>query len=205
VIIELAGPPGVGKSTAIRRLVAAYPEWERQVIRQSLWVFPSHPAATARAIAHWVPPCARWEQPFAAMQLARRRVNQDILARFRRAPLVLEEGVIHHLWRGLFLRPAWESEAWQPLVANSVPVVALQLVDDTLFERVANKERAHPVSARLATQGPDSDDWRRARALYSRVLAEAERTRRVVRVPASGGPDELARAIRDAAQLLLQA
>lgn len=204
MIVELAGLPGIGKTTIVRALAESDAARTYQVVRQSLWPLLTTPVVTARSAVRWLPAAATWPQPRDALMLARRRVNQDTVVAGAHSALVLEEGMIHQVWRGLFLHPDWESAPWQPLVADTIPTVVLTADDATLHRRLGVKAQPGPVSKLLAARGPGSPEWSRARDLYERVLAAALCTRTVVRVQVRDSVDETVRSLQETFASLLQ-
>jgi hypothetical protein len=201
VIVEVAGLPGCGKTTIARRLADTDTDIARTVVEPSLVAMLRQPWSSTRAMVarHGLQPGQAWRAWFS---LCARRTTQDLLRDPGNSILLLEEGITHHTWRSLLLHPALDRRPWRPLVAARVPLVVLEAVPATRHGRVRAKTHGGLVNRRLAAGSPGDATWRLVEELWEKVLAEAVRGRRVVRVRTEGDLEQAARRTREALDAL---
>ena len=199
MIIECVGLPGSGKTSLSRAVASELPLVRSvKILKASKADVIRHPAWIAAELARWAPFVSRWKDKQACSILVRRRISQDRVVRRAATPLLLEEGVAHHVWRELFIAPDLLQEPWQRLVQQDHPLLCLEADRDTLHSRVSSKQDPPPVNAHLATESSQGIEWDRAVDLYQQVVGEAARARDLIRVDTSGGWNKTVALVLDA-------
>jgi hypothetical protein len=195
VIIELAGLPGSGKSSIARQLAAEDGSVHRQVVAPAWLGLASRPMAAMAEAGRWKGVGRSTGWPAWPVLWLRALGQQSI--RDRQGVLhLLEEGIAHHLWRECFLHPALEDAPWDELLAQSHPLVVLELDRDTRFRRVAGKPGKGKVNRMLTATGPNDPQWDRAEQLWDRMTEEAAKRRTVHRVSTLGSIDDAVERVR---------
>lgn len=188
MIVELAGLPGSGKTTLVRGLVATRPDLRSTIVRPGWGSLLTrrglalHPFNLARAVG----PDRGWP---AWPALVARALAQAAIRPAPGATILLEEGIVHHVWRTLYLHPGLEDAGWDRLLDQQGPLVVLAVSRGTRAARVAAKPGPGPVNRELATQ---AGAWARGEALFNRVLEAAGRGRPIHRVATEGSASEAA-------------
>ena len=103
---------------------------------------------------------------------------------------LLEEGITHYLWRAMFLHPSLTEAPWAALLVQPHLLVVLEVEPEIRLSRLIGKRNKGKVNRALAASGIDGEVWQRGDELFERLLAEAEKSRRVVRVSTGGNVDE---------------
>jgi len=184
VIIELAGLPGSGKSTIVARLIGATGSLRSTVVKPRVAAFLGNPLRLGSGLM----PGASWP---AWLSLCARRAAQDDLADpGRAAVLILEEGIVHHVWRSRFLHRGIDRRPWATLLDSPAPLVVLVASRAVRHARVAGKRSGGAVNQQLALGDPGDATWLRADAVMEEVLQAAATVRRVVTVHTEGGLEE---------------
>lgn len=197
MIVELAGLPGSGKSTIARR----YTEHEQNVHSNVLaphWIgIMHHPFPAMREALRWqgLRQASGWP---AWPRLWLRALGQRTLRHRPGVLQLLEEGITHHVWRACFLHPALTQGPWRGLVDQPHPLVVLEIPPEMRLSRVLSKRAMGKVNRTLAESGIEGAAWRRGEALFEEILAEAGRSRPVVRVSTGGNVREAIERLREA-------
>lgn len=186
LLVELAGLPGSGKSTAVTQIVATRPGVESVVVDPGRLRDLVKPALLVGTLAGWIRFDHRSQHQRGVLRLVRCRARQNRLTDSG-GNLLLEEGMTHHVWRELFLTPELKRIPWQGLLNDNFPLVALDVEVNLLKERVLGKARPGPVNRYLASASDDI--WNHASGLYAEIIEEASRRRPVVRVQSGGSID----------------
>lgn len=197
MIVELAGLPGSGKSTIARR----YTEHDAGVHSAVLaphWIgILHHPLPALREALRWqgLRLASGWP---AWPRLWLRALGQRTLRDRPGVLQLLEEGITHHIWRTCFLHPSLSGGPWPSLVAQPHPLIVLEIPAAMRLNRLTGKRAKGKVNRALAASGIDGEAWQRGDRLFEQILAEAERTRPVVRVSTDGNVREAIERVREA-------
>lgn len=180
MIVEFFGMPGSGKTTLVRDVGDALGLPSRVLRPVRSKQFKRHPLAALRATWHWGSLKRRWgEQRELGTSLVKRRIHQDIHSEAREWFLI-EEGVVYHIWRELFLVPALADGPWRELLRTAEPLIVLDTPAATRHARIVGRGGA--VKRELNAQASDGPSWKRGEELLESVVAEAERHRPVARI-----------------------
>ncbi len=182
MIIELAGLPGSGKSTIVRELQRGDPSFHSLVVRPAFGALLPNRAGGVNAWAALQPGPA-WP---AWASLCARHAAQSSLDPGARDTLLLEEGIVHHVWRSRFLHPGLDRRPWGALLESPAPLIVLVASQAVRHQRVSGKAHGGPVNRQLATAAPGDATWQRAERLMEEVLAAARGFRTVVTVNTEG-------------------
>ena len=197
-LFELAGLPGIGKSTTVRHLTAelsgARSAGLRKLGRRDI---VQHPFAVTGQLMRWRSLSTEWSDKRALLRVLRRRISQDLVSGKTSSLVLFEEGITQYIWRTIFLVPALNTEPWAPFLDVKYPLIALDADPALIRSRILAKDDGGPINDRLGGLPAGSADWARAQALYEQTLAHASRYRQVVRVDATGDALSTARRVRD--------
>lgn len=89
-------------------------------------------------------------------------------------PTIVEEGVIHEIWRALYRNPnLLGSKVWRTLLAFSAPrVIVLGCSMERAKEHIALKHVHGLINAELSQASIDSEEWRSAKMAHDFIIAE---------------------------------
>jgi hypothetical protein len=172
---ELWGYPGAGKSTiahglAKRRsiVVPESPSFARS--------FARHPIRSALVLARngVLMNRALWESGHSDQRItiAAAAARQACLAADHDSPFLLEEGVVHEVWRALYREPALIRERWwrRVLRRNTAHLVVLEVSPARAQAGIRVKTFGlGPANLELKDAPLDGECWRRARAAFDAI------------------------------------
>lgn len=190
--IEFWGYPGSGKTTLSRMLSAS-----GVCVADTRWRgVAASPFITGRLLA--CEPLLRsalGRSDGAAQSLASVALRQSVaFAAARQTPAIVQEGVVHEIWRILYRHPEEAQRSWWNayLKYAGPTVLVLDISPEHALNRIRTKTNQGPVNRELATSA-DGDAWSRATAAYAALLAAiTEREElRILKVPVldSEGPE----------------
>lgn len=187
MVVELYGMPGAGKSTIRDRLIA------RGVEVRKFRLPPLEGPRLVRSVRfRWAH--RRGEGRRSWPGLLRIRAQQDQVG----GDVVLEEGIVYHVWRSLFLTPSLRaSKPWRDLLTDRYPLIVLKVPVEVRRERITLKPVPGPANRRMLRAPADSAVSRDAHELFEEVLQAAAATRPVVMLDATESPDRLADQVLD--------
>lgn len=136
------------------------------------------------------------------ISLELRRLHQDHLTAAASGHLLLEEGIVHHVWRALLLHPRLEQARWIPMLDAPCPLVVLEASGATRHAHIQAKRSPGKVNQTLARSGVEGAYWQRAEALLDIVIRQAAQVRTVVRVSTEGGLDDAVQRVGEAVNAL---
>ena len=173
-VIELAGLPGAGK-TSIARLTSQRSKNVDLRVPSSRFshLVGLHPVRFARGLTKWLTLRRQWSNKRALARLVRRRFRYDSVGWTRKSSscLLLEEGLVHSIWRELFRDPSLKLEPWQELLEGyELAVVVIELPSHVAAGRIASKRQRGPINEQLVRA--DADQWVLAVDLYNLVLQQ---------------------------------
>lgn len=198
MIVEIAGFPGSGKTSIVRRIVDDSTAIDSVVVPEpDLWSLARHPGVAAKVLPLWWRLRKGSADGAGLRRLLARRAAQEAVRAPRGSMVILEEGITHHVWRDLMLAPGLRDTPWPCLLDAPYPLVALDAEDRTLHQRIAGKTKATGVvNASLASLSVDGPEWQRARMLYDGVITHASRSRSVLRVCSDGDLEQTVARVR---------
>lgn len=197
MIVELAGLPGSGKSTIARRMADEGTAVHRHVVAPYWLGLLSRPLRAVSEAATWrgVGRATGWP---AWPVLWLRALGQHTIRDRPGVLHLLEEGITHHLWRACFLHPALENAPWARLLEQPHPLFVLELDSPARLARLTGKRGKGKVNRMLAESGTSGEAWRRGEELFERILEEAGRHRKVVRISTKGTVEAATVRVREA-------
>ena len=108
-------------------------------------------------------------------QIARLAVRQAVALKERPLHLI-EEEIIHEIWRGLYSAGDQQFESWRPFLQYIGPnVILLDVQPGEALRRILTKKSLGPVNSELASADIESARWRRAVAAYELLQKEIKR------------------------------
>lgn len=171
--VELWGYPGSGKTTVSRWLQnemgvpvirvgsiaqsIARNRWRAAVLatdrRLLSSMFPGPDAAARRRLA------SLW-------------LRQACTVAGRSAPPLLEEGLVHGLWRSLYSDPSAAGKTWWRNFLGSLvgKVIVLDVAPAAALARIKQKEVVRGVNLELVSAPLSGAEWERARYAYATLL-----------------------------------
>jgi hypothetical protein len=101
-------------------------------------------------------------------------------------PCVLEEGLVHEVWRRLYHHPALIPRAWwkRYLSLSPTTVIVLSVSPDRARERIRTKVKHGPVNLELKDTPLDGPLWRQASLAFAAISAELAHQRRLIHLQA---------------------
>ena len=189
VLIEFAGLPGSGKSTLVSRISKSIgvpaeildPAGSRELLRRPLSVGRM---ARQSPLLLWAGRNRR-----TALNLALSATRKD-WHESAPEPLLLEEGLAHHVWRALFAKPDLMRARWQSLLQRSHPLVVLETDRETQHQRIRSKRSPGRINQILLESGPAGSEWAWAVESFQEVLRVARQMGPTLTVDTSGQEDE---------------
>jgi len=177
--VEWFGYPGAGKSTIVRSM---HDRWnlETPKLCPTRALFWSHPLQTAKLFAHPVIASSlfHYGSPGSRQRrkLARAAVRQSISMAVLQAPAVLDEGVVHQIWKTLYSQPEWIDRAWwKPFFAFACPTVLLARTSPAqALEGMRQKRRPGALNRELLEASLSEPRWQAAEAAMEAVVAALE-------------------------------
>ena len=182
IMFEFAGLPGVGKSTLVKRVCKTL---ELTAPIRLLGEQPNpHFDQCFQHIEEILRPNQNDIRPIYkfASQCAQARICEK-----SPEPIILEEGLIHHLWRLVFLHPYLMDRDLEQIISSTHPIILFHTDIDTLYKRVCCKFETGTrgiINRRLYQSRPPNKDWRWAEISFARILQIVET--RVIQFDTSG-------------------
>lgn len=188
---ELCGYPGAGKTTVARTLGHQF-----GIVVPALRRAPTGLAARSRWVLSECAEPTLWHSCIPpSSPLKRRKRSVSWLAYCQRVtlaecngPCVLEEGVIHEIWRLLYKHPDQLGESWWlDFVSRAAPVVLLLDVPPQLaLSRIRSKPAPGPINRELL-EDTTTERWARAAAALHalRAAIAASRANRLISLDAA--------------------
>ena len=200
MVIEFAGLPGSGKSTLVRRVTRDLGLPTCVLAPLDSWGLLRHPRSALTVVLGL--PALSWArgQRSASLRLLQLCAAQGALSQSR-TPWLLEEGLVHHVWRAVFLQPELANTAWPRMLTGRHSVLVLETDDQTRYSRIQSKTGRGPVNEALRRAGIGGPEWTRSVESFREVLGAVARSGwTVCRVDTSGSIDEAFDRIRSEVQ-----
>lgn len=188
--VELWGYPGSGKTSVAGRLrdEARLPVIRVQSLRASLARSPSR-AIRAAADRRFLSALVPGRDAAARRRLASLWLRQACMVAGRSSPALLEEGLVHGLWRSLYYDPSAAGKSWWRRFADGLSgtVIVLDVEPATALARIREKPLVRGVNLELAGAPLGGEAWGRARHAYDTLLALLRNARAVDLVEIDAG------------------
>ena len=176
---ELWGFPGAGKSTQAK-LLRGRRELSLVKLRPFPWSFLTRPSVAVDAMSD---PnvmqgvrqgLLRYRNPYG--RISRLAVQQLVALRGRPLHLI-EEGLVHEIWRHLYSAEGQAFANWQPFMKYVGPnIILLDVEPQEALRRIHTKRSLGPINRQLAGVGIEKEQWGRAIAAYHQLHEEIKRT-----------------------------
>lgn len=177
--IELCGYPGAGKTTVAQVLHRERGIGLPKLVSTRSAVFSApHVAACTLAkpdILGSAVSCGAAGSR-GRRRLARVAIRQATTLAGQQEGALLDEGVVHEVWRLLYEFPQWIDRGWwADTLALACPVViGLDVSLQQAREGIRRKQNPGRINAQLASASPHSGPWQRAQAAMDAVYSTLE-------------------------------
>lgn len=197
MVVELAGLPGVGKTTTARAIAEVLGAQYRRVHTATPRDVVRHPVLSLSSVATLSPRLGHRGAARPKLRLMRQHVAQRALAAESRQPgLVLCDGMVHRI-AGYWHRDelAFERRSFAQALDTAGVVFFLDAEPTHIRSRIGSKQTLGPVNEKLAAEELSGEFWTRMIEVYEEALRSAACYRTVIRVDASPNVSKVVDAI----------